>query len=380
MQLFSSIDRFVLTNYRSYEKLIIDSSGKKTIVITGNNGTGKTNILEGVSMLSQAGPLRKAKLYQLGKIEAIPSVFVISAKITSLENKCHIGISYNYSLKNFVDEENLSVEKRQIVIDDETVSVGDLYKFIKVIWITPSMDRLFSENSSERRKFLDNLISTFYPFYANLLNQYSNLLRQRAKILKNSSYDEKWLDEIEKEIINNGVAIAAQRIEFEEKLNEFLFNFSTQSFPHIKIEINGIIENKLKTCSSVEVENFYKNLLVSNREAFKYNTAPSVEGVHRSDFIAFNLDKNILADQTSAGEQKTTVISIVFAYINMLYLYYNTYPIILIDEASAHLDEYKQNALFELLESIPTQVWITGVSQNDFKFFENKNSLFLELK
>lgn len=376
-----SITRLILNNYRSYEKLRIDTSDVKTVIITGQNGAGKTNILEAISMLSQSGPFRKAKLSQLGKIDGSSPVFTISSQIKTDEDTVSLGLSYNYAGKQttFDDDDTDITEKRQIVAGENNISVGNLQEYIRLIWITPFMDRLFSEATAERRKFLDNLISNFYPFYGVALNQYSNLLKQRAKVLKGHRIDEKWLDAIEQEIVEKGVSIAALRIEFEEKLNNILAS-SNNTFPKIQIKITGSIEDKLKTEKSVAVEEYFKQSLLLNRELFKYTFSPAVEGIHRSDFSAINLDKNISADQTSTGEQKCTVISIILAYANMLYLYFNKYPLILIDEAPAHLDDIKTRELFTELEKLPTQVWLTGILHDDFSFFNDKSSLFLEIE
>ena len=173
------IKRLVLNNYRSYEKLRIDTNLSKNIIITGENGAGKTNILEAISMLSQSGPFRKAKLSQLGKTNANISVFTISSQIESDDYVFNLGLSYNYTDKQNISDDDDIVEKRQIIANDDNITVGDLQNYIRVIWITPFMDRLFSEATGERRKFLDNLISNFYPFYGVSLNQYSNLLKQR---------------------------------------------------------------------------------------------------------------------------------------------------------------------------------------------------------
>ena len=373
------IKRLVLNNYRSYDKLRIDTSMSKNIIITGKNGAGKTNILESISMLSQSGPFRKAKLIQLGKTNVDLPIFTISAQIESEDDIFNLGLSYNYSDKQNISDDDEIIEKRQIVANENSITVSDLQNYIRIIWITPFMDRLFSEATGERRKFLDNLISNFYPFYGVALNQYSNLLKQRAKVLKSHKIDEKWLDAIESEIVEKGVAIAALRIEFEEKLNNIL-KTSDNAFPKIQIHINGVIEDKLKTLKSVDVEDFYKKSLVENREMFKLTFSPPVEGIHRSDFSAINLDKNITAEQTSTGEQKLAVISIILAYANMLFLYFNKYPLILIDEAPAHIDEIKTKELFKELEKLPTQIWMTGILKSDFEFFKDKSALFLEIE
>ncbi|MGN0929084.1 MAG: DNA replication/repair protein RecF [Alphaproteobacteria bacterium] len=375
------IKRLVLTNFRSYDKLKIDCEGIKNIIITGENGAGKTNILEAISMLSISGPFRKAKLSQLGKINSDNKVFTISSQLLTGNDSHTLGISYNYKNKDEFTQDDFeeTIEKRMIVANENNIQAQDLQNFVKIIWITPFMDRLFSEATGERRKFLDNLISNFYPFYGTSLNQYNNLLKQRSKILKGKNSDLNWLSSIEEEIVSLGVSIADLRLEFEEKLNKILSERKT-NFPHIQITITGLIEDKLRTHKAVEVEDFFKQTLIANRELFKYNFSPPVEGIHRSDFTAYNLDKFISADQTSTGEQKCTVISIILAYANLLYLYFDKYPIILIDEAPAHLDDLKLQRLFEELENIPTQIWFTGIIKDDFKYFENKTSLFLHIE
>ena len=375
-----NIKRFILNNYRSYEKLRFDCDDYKNIVITGQNGAGKTNILEGLSMLSSSGPFRKAKMSQLGNINSENKVFTISAHIKNDDETNIIGISYNYKNKEELtyDNQDEIVEKRTILANDINIQAQDLQNYIKLIWITPFMDRLFSEATGERRKFLDNLISNFYPFYGTSLNQYNNLLKQRAKILKSQTPDYNWVSSIEEEIVSLAISIGALRLEFEEKLNKILSDRKT-NFPHIKITITGLIEDELRIKKAVEVEEFYKQKLFENRNLFKYTFSPSVEGIHRSDFTALNIDKNISADQTSTGEQKSTVISIILAYANLLYLYFDKYPIILIDEAPAHLDNLKLERLFEELEALPTQIFMTGITPEDFSFFRNKSTLFIEI-
>ncbi len=372
------LNRLILTNFRSYEKLRIDCEGKKTIIITGKNGAGKTNILEALSLLSISGPFRKAKLSQLGYISSSNKVFTISSNIINEEEQTSLGISYNYANKETNNYEDETSEKRTILANETSIFAQDLQNYIRIIWITPFMDRLFSEATGERRKFLDSLMSNFYKFYGTTLNQYNNLLKQRSKILKSNNKDDTWLSSIEEEIVSLGVQIGALRLDFEEKLNAIL-NDMDNNFPHIQIKITGVIEDKLRINKAVEVEEFYKQNLIDNRELFKYTFSPSVDGIHRSDFTAYNTDKQISTDQTSTGEQKSSVISIILAYSNLLYLYFNKYPLILIDEAPAHLDNLKMQSLYEELEKLPTQIWLTGILNEDFDYFKDKNSLYIHI-
>ncbi|MDR1477207.1 MAG: hypothetical protein LBI17_03725 [Rickettsiales bacterium] len=263
-------------------------------------------------------------------------------------------------------------------LDGAAAAPGDLQEHVRVVWLTPFMDRLFSEASVERRKFLDNLIANFYPFYGASLASYSNLLKQRARILKGHSPDGAWLDGIEAQIVSQGISIAALRLEFEDRLNAILA-MSENAFPKVAISISGLVEDALREMKSVAAEDFFRARLLANRGLFQRNFSPPVEGPHRSDFSAYNVSKDISAGQTSTGEQKLAVISIMLAYADMLDLYFGKYPLMLIDEAPAHLDADRLLALFESLERIPAQVWLTGVERSDFDFFNGKSALFLDV-
>ena len=378
------ITKLVLTNFRSYANLRIDSAGMKNVVITGPNGAGKTNVLEALSMVSPMGPFRKAKLSQLGLIGAASPTFTIFAGIESDGGKSAVGLSYNYgdrSAEGDDDEDSIDIvaEKRTVLINDSPAIPGDLQEHARVIWLTPFMDRLFSEGASERRKFLDNMLANFYPFYGTSLAGYNNLLKQRARILKSHNPDAAWLDGIEGQIVSFGISIAALRLEFEERLNSILAK-SQGKFPRVQIRISGLVEDALLRMKSVDAEDFFRSRLMEGRALFTRSFSPPVDGPHRSDFSAHNVSKDISADQTSTGEQKLAVVSIMLAYADMLDLYFGKYPLILIDEAPAHLDEGKMQALFEALEKIPAQVWFTGIERGDFEFFNGKSTLFLDVE
>jgi len=356
------IEKLNLTNYRSYAHLKLDTEGAKNVVITGPNGVGKTNILEAVSMLSANGPFRKARTQQLGLIGGTPQVFTIFAKI----GDDTLGLSCDYSTEGGVKE---------IVANSEEIQAGDMADIVKIVWITPFMDRLFSEAGAERRRFLDNLIANFFPAYGEHLNTYTKLLQERARVLKSPRPDARWLDSIEAGVAALGVAIAAMRLDFEEKQNAALER-SRAHFPSIRISIGGLVEDRLRIGKAADAEEMFRTNLLEGRELFTKSYSPPVDGVHRSDFTARNLDKNISADQTSTGEQKLAVLSIVLAYAEMLGAYFGRMPIVLLDEAPAHLDDDKARKLYEALEAMPAQVWLTGINEADFAFFKDKNATF----
>jgi DNA replication and repair protein RecF len=376
------ITRLTLTNFRSYGKLNLSRIDAKNVIITGPNGAGKTNILEALSMFSPAGPFRRASLPQLGKIGGKPPVFTVFANVRAGGEESSLGLSYNYDAQpGGADEEAdaVAAAPKTIVANDADIGASELPGYVRVVWVTPLMDRLFSETGGERRKFLDGLMSNFYPFYGASLNSYSNLLKQRAKVLKGRHPDAAWLDGIEREIAAEGVAIAASRLEFEEKLNAILAG-ARGRFPNMEISVEGFVEDRLRRAKAVDAEDFFRDSLKSNRGLFRSNFSPPVEGPHRSDFSAFNLAKGISAGQTSTGEQKMSVVSIILAYANMLRLYFGRYPVVLLDEAPAHLDGERLGDLFRELEDMPLQVWMSGIDAADFGFFGPGNSLFLKVR
>ncbi|MCL2439205.1 MAG: DNA replication and repair protein RecF [Alphaproteobacteria bacterium] len=357
------IDRLILSDFRSYSKLDLTIATAKNIILTGENGAGKTNVLEAISMLSPTGPLRKTGTKELGKIDGENhKPWTVFAHANGHE----IGVA------------NTGENTKSIRVNGAASDMVGLVESIRVIWITPLQDRLFSENSSERRRFLDSLIGNFNPWYSDLLADYNSALKQRAKVLKSPAPDTAWLDSIEAELASLNVSIAASRIDFIAKINKIMAARQTD-FPNIRINIEGFAENLLAYKKSAPAEEEIKAELRHNRGAFKYQSQPAVEGAHRSDFSATNVDKDIDCSQTSTGEQKLATISIVLAYAEMNRLENGDYPVILLDEAAAHLDTKRRAQLFAAIEKLPTQIWLTGANKGDFDGLPGENSLYISI-
>ncbi|MDR0367138.1 MAG: hypothetical protein LBH41_01010 [Rickettsiales bacterium] len=362
------IERLLLANFRSYESLALATGGAKTVIITGENGAGKTNVLESISMLSPAGPFRKASMGELVRIGAQPPAWSVFARIGGED----FGVSFSSSRGG---EEAC----RKAAANGEPSDMASIQQRVKIVWATPSTDRLFTEAGGERRRFLDALISNFHPFYAAQTAQYGLLLKQRAKVLKSPRFDAQWCSAIEGEAARLGVSIAAARLEFEEKLNA-VSSSEAYGFPRVKASVSGLVEDMLRHGKAAPSERAFAGELAANREAFKTQSAPSVPGVHRSDFSAFNSDRGIDAAQTSTGEQKMAVISIVIAYARMLALYFGQWPILIIDEAPAHLDADRREQLFFAIDSLPTQAWLSGTCAADFDFFRGRDAKFFHIE
>lgn len=372
----SFVKKIILKNFRSYGDFSMDVSGYKNIVIYGSNGVGKTNILEALSLLNSGSGLRRAKIkdFQNKACEDTWSVFVSLTNESGDDFKMATGANpKNKSLSN----SSLSSQSgRKIFVDGVALkSQYEAENYFKMLYLVPWMDRVFVEQGSERRVFFDNFISLFVRNYSDNLSKYSSLIKQRSSLLKKKSPDLLWVDVLEKQIAELALIIASDRLEYVARLNKLL-DVGGENFPKIRIELSGLIEDCLMEVSALEAEEMYLSKLKENRDLFKDISSPFVPGVHRSNFSAFNLDKNIDVDLTSTGEQKLSVISLLIQNIYLLKDFYNQLPVVLIDEAIAHLDVDYREKFFKEIDSLGCQVFYTGVEKDAFNFIKKDKTLF----
>ena len=397
----SKIDRLILSNFRSYSDFSVDLDNADNIVICGNNGVGKTNLLEAICQfgsLSSFSPIfRKAKLSDMGnvKIDNLDK-WQVFCSIRNDDVNYNLSVQYKYPLKNKNklsdnlereasdldfdgDFQKESAEKLLFINGKKISDKSNIFDYVRMVWLTPFMDRIFTDASSDRRKFFDGLIGSFNPLYFGMLNDYNNALRQRSKLLKTSVKDLSWLDAIESNLAGLGVAIAVARLEFVESINKLL-SVSFDGFPKILLRIDGVIENKLiENISALEVEMFFKDLLLKNRSDFEKSSFAFSPGVHRSDFYAFHIVNDIPVSLCSTGEQKLSLLSVIMAYSKMIKLVFNIPPIVLIDEAPAHIDSDKRDLFFAELQKLGSQTFFTGTNKEYFNFLDKFNTKILEL-
>lgn len=371
------VGKIVLNNFRSYTSFKEDFSGYNNIVIHGKNGVGKTNILEGISFLSIGSGLRKSKFIDVGNVnvfkksESDSDSWTVFSEVDFNGDIIRVGTSYPY----------LGVKKskgRIFSVDGDKLSThSDILDYVRVVSLVPWMDRIFQDSSSDRRKFFDGFIEQFYRFHNSLLINYSNMMKQRTKLLKKRNWDKDLILVLERGMVEKAIAIAANRISYVAKINKLLE--SVDGLPSVKIVLNGLIENYLENNSAVDAEEMFLAELLKNRDEFRDSYSPFVPGVHRTDFSAYNLDKNISVDLTSTGEQKLVVVSIVLKNIDLIKLNFDVSPMVLIDEAVAHLDAEKKEYFFRMLQDSGSQCFYTGVSREFFEDLDIKKTKFLHL-
>lgn len=393
-KLKSGVERLTLTDFRNYASLRLKTE-IAPIVVYGENGSGKTNILEAISFLTPGRGLRGARLADIKRF--IPQItdkneysfisplnWAVAADVIKNDEIYTIATAVEKSAKDDCENEEFRSFERRIVKVDNTklASQGDLGKYFSATWLTPQMDRLFRGGSQPRRSFLDRLVYAFDMEHAKRTATFEHLYRERFRLLKEGKNDNHWLDSIEENMATTGVAIAAARREQIARLNAFIENEPDDVFPSVRLELDGKIEKLLDNKPAVLVEDEYKNMLSKQRNfILDYE---NLEGVNRSDFKVYYRKKGMPADLCSTGEQKSLLVSIILAQTKCQTLHQGFAPVMLLDEVTAHLDDVKREALLEKISDLNIQAWITTTNpelfdslRNDAQFLEVRNNTII---
>ena len=374
-KLKSGVKRLTLTDFRNYKNLRLETD-IVPIIITGENGSGKTNILEALSFLAPGRGLRSARLSEIKRIHNISDANIlaadtwsVAAEILKNDEEHTIGTALTRlsreNLSDDGDDEIHTYERRIVKIDQQKVSQqSELGKYISAIWVTPQMDRLFSGGPQPRRSFLDRLVYAFDLEHAKRTANYEHLYRQWYQLLKSGCNDHHWLKSIESDMAGLGVAIAAARREQIARLNTFIAAEPDDIFPDVQLELAGTIEKMLDTLPAIKVEDFYADNLLRQRRAVVQNE--STDGINRTDFKVYFKKKNMPAELCSTGEQKALLVSIILAQTKCQILDKGFAPVLLLDEVTTHLDDVKRDALLHKIKDLHLQAWITSTEPQNF--------------
>lgn len=361
----SHIKTLKLSAFRCYENATLNDLHKGLIVLSGANGAGKTNILEALSLLSPGRGLRSARPLEIQKNNT-QSPWAVAAII-------HDQYSDEIRLGTGLDPKR---EKRTVRINGQTArGQNALGEYLSCIWLTPQMDRLFLDSARERRKFLDRLVFAFDPGHSGRVTRYENALSQRSKLLKDGVTDDAWITGLENQMAETGIAIAAARLEFTQRLQTACENADHTHFPLAHFKVTGSLEEILNQAPAVEVEDTFKYNLKQSRPRDAI-VGGAANGPHKSDLAVKYAAKNMPADQCSTGEQKALLIGLILAHARLIKAERAMPPILLLDEVAAHLDEQRRAALYEILTDLNAQVWLTGTDADLFTEIKNKAQFF----
>lgn len=353
-----ALTRLVLTDFRNYTYLKIDADNRP-VVLTGANGSGKTNLLEAISFLSPGRGLRRATVSEPSRTHG-PGGWAVSGTVLcdGIEQKVGTGL---------VSSETHSGpgrERRSVRIDGVTKSgASSLAEIFKITWLTPQMDRLFQEGASGRRRFLDRLTFGFDPAHARRTNLFEKLMRERNRLLKERRFDPAWLNSLEHQLAEQAIAISAARVETTTRLNEAMDMESSApskaAFPKAHLTIIGTLEAAVSTMPALALEERYRETLSKNRP-IDAKAGTMTVGPHKSDLDVLHIEKQQLARLCSTGEQKALLISIILADARLQAGLQGKAPVLLLDEITAHLDQKRRIALFDEIDRMKMQAWMTG--------------------
>jgi len=356
------LERLVLTNFRNHAATTINV-GPQPVVLTGANGSGKTNILEAVSLFSPGQGLRRAPFIDLGRATG-EGGWTLSAKVHTALGVLDIGTG------QVLSPETTERSGRLVRIDGAAATAGALADHVEMVWLTPASDGLFTGPGSDRRRFLDRLILCFDAAHAKLSTRFERAMQQRNKLLSDGVRDAARFEGLEVVMAETGTAIAAARNEAIAALKLVIEDRRARDaespFPWSHISLQGSLENALEQATAVETEDGYLQTLARARERDRA-AGRTLDGPHRSDLIVGHGPKSMPARLCSTGEQKALLMGLVLAHAEMIAERQDGLsPILLLDEVTAHLDEARRAALFAEILRLGTQAWMTGTDVQAF--------------
>jgi DNA replication and repair protein RecF len=348
----SYIRKLVLTNFRNYAALTVELE-PGPVVFTGDNGAGKTNLLEAISLLTPGRGMRRSPYAEIA-LEGGDGGFAIYAQLDGSEGPVEIGTG-------IAGGDGTSEGGRRVRINTAVArSAEDMLQWLRVVWLTPAMDSLFTGPAADRRRFIDRLVLAVDPGHGQRALDYEKAMRGRNRLLTEGSRDDSWFDAIEVTMAETGVAIAAARAELVRLLAAMIDRLPDSGpFPQADLSLSGDLEIEVHNTPAVDVEERFRRALASGRDRDRA-AGRTLEGPHRSDLLVRHRPKAMPAELCSTGEQKALLVGIILSHARLTGEMSGITPILLLDEIAAHLDAGRRAALFSILEDLGCQAFMTG--------------------
>lgn len=351
----TTIHRLKLTDFRNYAAASLSLDGRH-VVLTGENGAGKTNLMEAVSFLSPGRGLRRASLADVARVGA-PGGFSIFAEVDGMEGEVEIGTGS--------DGEGEAVVRRLRINGTAAKSVDELTDHLRVLWLTPAMDGLFTGPAADRRRFLDRLVLSLDPAHGRRASNFERAMRSRNKLLAEGRFDPAWLSGLERQMAGLGVAMTLARREMLGLLAGLTRRTDEAStFPSAMLGLRGFLDEE-GDVPAIEIEDRYMEMLAAGRHR-DAGAGRTLEGPHRADLLVRHADKDIEAERCSTGEQKALLVGLVLAHARLVATMTGHAPVLLLDEIAAHLDEGRRAALFDRIDALGGQAFMTGTDRSMF--------------
>lgn len=341
-----AVTSLALSHFRSHAAARIALDGRP-VAIFGPNGAGKTNLLEALSLLSPGRGLRRATTAEIARQpEGIG--WKVAARIE--------GPAGAHELATWSEDGTA----RQVMIDDKPAPQLALGQILRVLWLVPAMDRLWTEGAEGRRRFLDRMALSFEPGHAETALGYDKAMRERNRLLKEQSRDAAWYAALEAQMARAGAQIEQGRARALARVARAQAVAASAHFPAAEL----VLTDPDGLPPIAEAAALAEALAQGRRRDIA--AGRTLVGPHRSDLAASYAAKGIPARAASTGEQKALLLSLVLANARALAEDTGTSPILLLDEVAAHLDEGRRAALFDAICAMGAQAWMTGTEAGLF--------------
>ena len=347
------LSRLIARDFRNHADLDL-AIGRRFVALVGENGAGKTNLLEAISLFSPGRGLRRADFATMARVGG-PGGFAVSLTLAREEAEHRLGTGYDppaYETR----------ASRLCRIDGATVpSPVAFAEFLRIVWLTPDFDGLFRGPAGDRRRFLDRLVLAVDAAHGSRVSAMERALRSRNRLLEERSGDAQWLDAIEREAAELGVAVALARRETVERLDRLIAETrdDAQPFPWASVRLEGDLDDLVAVWPAIEAEDRFRLALRQGRHRDRA-AGRTLTGPQTTDLVVRHGPKDVPAATASTGEQKALLIGLVLAHARLVQAMSGIAPVILLDEVAAHLDPRRRTGLFDALEALPGQVWMTG--------------------
>jgi DNA replication and repair protein RecF len=363
------VRRLMLRDFRSYAALDLMIEGR-LVVLSGENGAGKTNLLEALSLLSPGRGLRRVELAECARAGGSGG-FALSVEIEDEGETRHLGSAWAPGTEETPAERISHVDRAPV---PPSRGFADL---VRVVWLTPAMDQLFAGPAGERRRFLDRFVLAIDPGHGSRVAQFERALRSRNKLLEERSFNVSWLDAVERKAAELGVAIAAARQECVSRLAALIAEERDDGspFPWARLALEGEVERLAASGPALVAEDRYRALLHDNRRR-DAAAGRTLIGPHVGDLAVWHGPKGAPASSASTGEQKALLVGLALAHARLVAEMSGIAPLTLLDEIAAHFDPRRRAALFDALERLGGQVFLTGADPAAFAPLRRRAQMF----
>lgn len=345
------LTRLVLTDFRNYASLAWRPAAR-ICVITGPNGSGKTNLLEAISLLGPGRGFSRSRVGELAR-QGGSGRWAVAGRFDNQGETTTIGTGTEGQ-----------GDRRVFRLDGaEPRSQAELAAKAAAIWLTPQMDQLFQQNASGRRRFLDRLVWALEPGHAREAAAHEAAMAGRRRLLAAGRADPAWLAGLEEQIARHAVALAAGRLQFVARLNAA--PLAVDAFPRARIDLADPVAAQLANAPALSVETALREELARRRPA-DAAAGTSTLGAHRADMSLTDAATGLQAGQASTGQQKAMLIGVILAHAALLAEQRGFAPLLLLDEPTVHLDQCRRRALFEALLRLPAHAFLTGTDADVF--------------